>query len=132
MQDFVDFIDNCQLLDLESFGLPYTWFNKRKDSASIFEKLDRVLIKEQWSSFIKDSRVQNLPIIGSNHGPIVLHLKKIIWESKARPFSCEEFWFHIPGFSDIIVKEAWCFHFVGSIAFQLVKKIQCFRQFVKT
>ena len=23
MQNFVDFVDNCQLLDLESFGLPY-------------------------------------------------------------------------------------------------------------
>ena len=116
MQDFGDFIDNCQLLDLESFGLPYTWFNKRKDLASIFEKLDRVLTNEQWSSFIKDSRVENLPIIGSDHGSIVLHLEKRIWESKARPFRCEEFWFHIPGFSDI-VKEAWRFDFAGSNAF---------------
>ena len=47
IQDFGDFINNCQLLDLESFGLPYTWFNKRKDLASIFKKLDRVLINEQ-------------------------------------------------------------------------------------
>ena len=47
MQDFGDFIDNCHLLDLESFELPYTWFNKRKDSASIFEMLDRILINEQ-------------------------------------------------------------------------------------
>ena len=78
MQDFGDFIDNCQLLDLELFKLPYTWFNKRKDSASIFEKLDRVLINEQWSSFIKDSRVENLLIIGSDHGLIVLHFEKRI------------------------------------------------------
>ena len=28
MQNFTDFVDNFQLLDLESFGLPYTWFNK--------------------------------------------------------------------------------------------------------
>ena len=68
MQDFGDFIDNLELLDLESFGLPYTWFNKRKYSASIFEKLDRVLINEQWSSFIKDSRVENLSIIEFDHG----------------------------------------------------------------
>ena len=78
MQDFGDSIDNCKLLDLESFRLPYTCFNKRKDSASIFEKLVRVLINEQWSSFIKDSRVENLPIIGFDHGLIVLHLEKRI------------------------------------------------------
>ena len=109
MQDFGYFIDNCHLLDLESFGLSYTWFNKRKDSVSIFEKLDWFLINEQWGSSIKDSRVKNPPIIGPDHGPIVLHLEKRIWES-------EEFWFHILGFSDI-VKEAWSFHFAGSDAF---------------
>ena len=57
---------------------------------------------------------------------IVLHLEKRIWDSNARPFRCEEFWFHILGFSDI-VKEAWSFHFAGSNAFWLLKKIQCFR-----
>ena len=89
---------------------------ERHHTREVIKKLDRVLINEQWSSFIKDSRVENLPIIGSDHGPIVLHLKKRIWESKARPFRCEEFWFHILGFSDI-VKEAWSFHFTGFNAF---------------
>ena len=46
MHDFVDFIDSCHLLELQSFGLPFTWFNKRDGSSSIFEKLDRVLINE--------------------------------------------------------------------------------------
>ena len=48
MHDFVEFIDSCcHLLELDSFGLPFTWFNKRSDSSSIFEKLNRVLINEQ-------------------------------------------------------------------------------------
>ena len=29
MQNFAKFIDNCHMMELESFGLPYTWFNKR-------------------------------------------------------------------------------------------------------
>ena len=45
--DFAEFIDSCYLLELESFGLPFTWFNKRSDSSPIFKKLDRVLINEQ-------------------------------------------------------------------------------------
>ena len=91
MQDFGEFIDSYHLLELESFGLPYNWFHKSKDSSSIFEKLDRVLINEQWSSSIKDSRVENLSIIGFDHGLIVLHLEKRILESKTKPFRCEEF-----------------------------------------
>ena len=30
MQNFSKFIDNCHLMELESFGLPYTWFNKMR------------------------------------------------------------------------------------------------------
>ena len=76
MQNFADLIDNCHLLELESFGLPYTWFNKTRDSSSIFEKLDRVLINDQRIYSFRDARVENLPIIGSNRGPIDLHQDK--------------------------------------------------------
>ena len=76
MHMFAEFIDECQLLELESYGLPYTWFNKRNSSSSIFKKLDRVLINDQWIYSFRDARVENLPIIGPDHGPIVLHLDK--------------------------------------------------------
>ena len=129
MQNFANFIDNCHLLELESFGLPYTWFNKRRYFSSIFEKLDRVLINDQWIHSFRDARAENLPIIGSNHRPIVLHLdKRDIW-IKAKPFRCE-FWFHISGFIDVVNK-AWSTNFIDSNTFQLVKKIQVFRQKVK-
>ena len=49
---------------MESFGLPFTWFNKRSDSSFIFEKLDRVLINKQWVYFFRDARVENLPLLG--------------------------------------------------------------------
>ena len=91
MHDFVEFIDSCYLLELESFGLPFTWFNKSCDSSSIFEKLGKVLINEQWLYSFKDARVENLPIIGSDHGSIVLHLDKRKFEIKIKPFRCEEF-----------------------------------------
>ena len=127
MLDFAEFLYSCHQLELESFGLPFTWFNKRSDSSSIFEKLDRILINEQWIYSCRDSRVENLPIIGSNHGLIVLHLDKRNFEFKSKPFRCEEFWFHIPSYSDV-AREAWSTHFVGCNAFQLVKKfnVLCF------
>lgn len=90
LQDSGNFIDSCHLLELESFGLPYTWFNKRKDSSIIFEKLDRVLVDDCWIPFIKDSGVKSLPI-GSNHGPVVLHIDRRTMKSKVKPFRCEEF-----------------------------------------
>ena len=75
MQNFAEFIDNCHLMEPESFGLPYTWFIKRRESSSFFGKLDS-LINDQWILYFRDVRVENLPIIGLDHGPIVLHLEK--------------------------------------------------------
>ena len=131
MQDFAEFIDDCNLMELESFGLPYTWFNKRRESLSIFEKPDRVLTNDQWILYFRDSRVENLPIIGLDHGPIVLNLDKKMVEIKSRPFRCEEFWFHILGFIDV-VKDSWNTIFVGSNAFRFIKTILVFRHKVKT
>ena len=36
MRNFAEFINDCELVEFESFVLPYAWFNKRKDSLSIF------------------------------------------------------------------------------------------------
>ena len=63
-----------------------------------------------------DARVANLPIIGYDHEPIVLHLDKGKIRFIAKPFRCEEFRFHILGFIDV-VKDAWNTLFVGSKAF---------------
>ena len=49
---------------------------------------------------------------------------------KTKPFRCEEFWFHILGFIDV-VRDSWNTTFTGSNAFQLVKKIQVLRQKVR-
>ena len=129
MHDFPEFIDSCHLLELESFGLPFTWFNKRGDSSSIFEKMDMVLINEQSIYSFKVARIENLPIIRFDHGPIVLDLDKINFKIKAKLFRFEEFWFHILGFSDV-VREAWS-TFLASNAFQLVKKFNVLGKLLK-
>ena len=60
----------------------------------------------------------------------MLHLDGRNIDIKFKLFRCEEFWFYISSFSDV-VREAWNTRFVGSNAFQLMKKIQRFRQLVK-
>ena len=42
---------------------------------------------------------------------------------KAKPFMCEEFWFHILGFIDI-VREAWNTTFIGLNALPTSEKSQ--------
>ena len=92
----------------------------------ILKNWTRVLINDHWLLVLKDTRVENLPIIGSDHGTIVLHFYKRNISFKAKYFRCEEFWFYIPRFIDV-VKDAWNTPFVRSNAFLFVKKIQTFR-----
>ena len=65
MHMFAEFIDECHLLDLESYGLPYTWFNKRSDSSSIFEKLDRVLISYNGFILLEMKELKSCLLLGS-------------------------------------------------------------------
>ena len=59
-----------------------------------------------------------------------MHLDKRVIEIKTKLFRCEEFWFQILGFINV-VKEEWKSKFVDLNVFQLVRKIQVFRQKVK-
>lgn len=46
--------------------------------------------------------LKNLPIIGSDIEHIVLHLNKKFLVIINKPFRWEEFWFHTPGFIDVV------------------------------
>ena len=61
------------------------------------------------------------PLLGLIMDPLCYTLIKKNIDIKTKTFRYEEFFFHIPGFSDVI-KEAWNTLFVGSNVFQLVKK----------
>jgi hypothetical protein len=46
--------------------------NKRKGNEFVMEKLDRAFANTDWFESYPDFLVTNLPIIGSDHGPIIL------------------------------------------------------------
>lgn len=56
-------------MDICIRGLPTTRFKDRTSVDAIFGRLDRVVTNEQWLNLRKDTRVENLLIVGSDHGP---------------------------------------------------------------
>ncbi|XP_042008526.1 uncharacterized protein LOC121757073 [Salvia splendens] len=70
MVDFAETIDVCRLLDPGFDGAEFTWAKN-----GIFERLDRVLVREAWTRIFKATRVTNLPRITSDHGPILVRCK---------------------------------------------------------
>ena len=66
-----DYVKQCGLFDLGFSGPAYTWTNKRFSSTPIFERVDRCLANAEWCGMFPNTNVYNLPIILSDHAPIL-------------------------------------------------------------
>lgn len=56
---------------------------------AIFERLNRTVANPPWINFYKDARVENLPLVGSDHGPILLSMSKSLESNRFPPFRFE-------------------------------------------
>ncbi|XP_037479647.1 uncharacterized protein LOC119356771 [Triticum dicoccoides] len=72
MYAFHSMLKICGFFDLGYSGPAYTWTNKRFSSKPIYERLDRCLVNPDWSELFPNTNVFNLPIIFSDHAPILI------------------------------------------------------------
>lgn len=62
------------LFDLEYIGNPFIWYNKRKAEGVIFSRFDHAIANYFWIKVYLNATLKHLPIICSDHGPIVLNM----------------------------------------------------------
>jgi hypothetical protein len=72
MHAFNSYVKQCGLFDLGFSGPAYTWTNMRFSSNPVFERLDRCLANVEWCVVFPNTNVFNLPIILSDHAPILV------------------------------------------------------------
>ncbi|KAH9287928.1 hypothetical protein KI387_032045, partial [Taxus chinensis] len=90
MDEFVDFVADLNLLDVDLHGNKYTWTNRRLGKELIQVRLDRALISTSWI-LNQDFHLSSLPRIGSDHNPIALNL--LNWTKPIRSsFKFENMW----------------------------------------
>lgn len=85
----------------------------RKDHAAIFSRLDHAMANFQWICLYPSIVVEHLPIIGSDHGPI---LNNTMTHDKPQNFKFETKWLLDEKFMEL-VKSVWTFFTKGSSAF---------------
>lgn len=119
---FRGMMDDCRLRNLATKGVSYTWWNKRGEGEAMRERIDRFLANSDWVFACPMSLVNQLPMVGSDHSPLVLHISfqdkigkrlfrfELVW---AREKECTE-----------VVKEAWNTHVNGPYGFRFVKKLR--------
>lgn len=121
---FVDCINDCGLIDL---GFKVRIPGKIRDMANIAERLDRSLANNEWRRLYPDAVLTHLPILGSDHAPIILHFHPRVEASK-KPFRFEAMWLNHPD-PDLInvVYKARNLNINGSKAFKM-QRIQALGQ----
>lgn len=75
MNGFRDGLEDCGLVDLGFTGFPITWSNQWVDPFTVRCRLDRFCGNETWSSFAPSAHVLHLTYPGSDHVPLILHIR---------------------------------------------------------
>eukprot|EP00253_Pinus_taeda_P013020 PITA_13020 len=126
-----EFIQNNQLIDLQTSNGLFTWTNKRRGPHHIASRLDRFLISDNAIHLGGALHASILPQGGSDHWPIMLQ-----WISPGkqsnRPFHFESFWFTNPDFKRM-VQAVWKSFTppTGAKMYQFQQKLRHLKQAIK-
>lgn len=77
---------NLGALDLVSSGTRFSWTNNIQDIDGISQRLDRVLVSQDWATIFPKAIIINLPNFISGHHPIFLHQNGLPEKCQKRPF----------------------------------------------
>ncbi|KAI5324319.1 hypothetical protein L3X38_033392 [Prunus dulcis] len=102
-QNFINWIDRNQLIDLGFSRAKFTWCNKRNADAIIWKRLDRGLSNIAWRLLFPEAYLSHLPRVNSDHCPIMVRLSFAYLPDKdCVPFRFQAMWFTHPKFSEFI------------------------------
>lgn len=100
--------------------------NNREEEDFVMEKLERAFASVYWVDTYSNYALKNLPIIHSDHGPIILDFE-LHRPFRRRPFRFECMWTTHPTCENV-VQQAWSIHTSGSRAYQLENKLSNVRK----
>ncbi|KAI9112959.1 hypothetical protein K1719_016073 [Acacia pycnantha] len=90
---FNNWIQDCNLLDLEASGPFFTWKGpKWAGLERVFKRLDRCLCNTYWQEMFGATEVRTVSRLGSDHHPIVVRLEEENKGFQERPFRFQAAW----------------------------------------
>lgn len=70
-------LDDCDLIDMNLVGYPFTWERGHGTDSWIEVRLERALISTGFTNYFSDAKSTNIEIITSDHCPLLLELSII-------------------------------------------------------
>jgi hypothetical protein len=105
MSAFRAMVKNCGFFDIGFSGPAYTWRNKQHTPHPVHRRLDRCLVNADWCAIYPSSKVLNLPIILSDHAPILFSTDGK-FEKPKQTFKFENWWLMEKDFNTF-AKSVW-------------------------
>ncbi|XP_019200030.1 PREDICTED: uncharacterized protein LOC109193611 [Ipomoea nil] len=90
--DFTDWIFNEGLVDLGFSGAKFTWMRGLNQQTFKGARLDRGLCSVDWKTAFADSLVEHLPMLSSDHSPILIKTSSSPSFPRLRPFRFNMAW----------------------------------------
>lgn len=95
VRDFCETIMDCNLVDMDMVGYPFTWEKSRDTQEWVELRLDRALVNSQWMDMYKKATLSNIEISTSStsdHMPIFLEVSQSTRVVADRKFRFENAW----------------------------------------
>lgn len=103
MDGFRDAVNHCGLSDFPFEGHQFTWERSRGKPEWVQEKLDRILVSDDWREKFGGARAQSLVSSRSDHLPIFLEVIKVQQHNFSRRFKFENLWLQEARCREIVI-----------------------------
>ncbi|XP_074313863.1 uncharacterized protein LOC141649061 [Silene latifolia] len=119
--DFTTWKLQNNLVDIPFFGPRFTWMNGQLGENCIMERLDRAYATQDWFDVFPHTSLLNLPILISDHSPIILHLFHAK-NTTRRPYRIDNWCLHLTEVINLVTL-AFQTPFLGSLPYILSRKL---------
>ncbi|XP_019164319.1 PREDICTED: uncharacterized protein LOC109160487 [Ipomoea nil] len=99
---FGDAVVDCGLQDLPFSEYQYTWVRSWGRSYMVEEKLDRILVTEDWRTLFAEATTCSLPCVYSDHMPLLLTPVAAVNAVRRKRFLFDNMWLREDGCREIV------------------------------
>ncbi|KAI9111060.1 hypothetical protein K1719_017935 [Acacia pycnantha] len=104
---FQNWIQGCNLIDLDAKGPFFTWKGPKWEGLDrVYKRLDRCMCNVKWHEQFVNAVIKVLPRLCSDHHPLFVQLNGQNQEYRARNFRYEAMWQMHENFVEV-VNESW-------------------------